>query len=244
MDKNDTTLDKEQIEALKQRKSSELKGYIGIIMKLQKSGRKAQGRTLKHVLVHMGYEGDRFPTASVEKWFQGRDKININILDFEQCKIDIEKFDEFLRGKINDRWMEICMDFQKESDRFDLMIEDFFYNELLIYFLEIIDIEVPSKAISIRSKFLEEQEQLRKDQARERRSESGKRHPSGLLFEYHKDIFHIHKMKEAIEDGEFEKWEHVVEAVEKYCEEANWNFTEKSIDKGLEEIKKTWLEYK
>jgi len=251
VDKKVNLLDREQKDALKRQKETvikekakELKDYIWAIkefmIKYKVTGKNAQGEILKNILVHMGYTDIIYRMSSIEKWFQGRDKIDIEISDFKQNEINFKNFDLFLRGLIGSRWIELGEDFQKMSKRFDFMNEDFFYNELLVYFLEIIDIEIPPEVASKRRRILEEQEQLRKEQSRKSRLEMDKTIPSGILFDYSKDIGHIEKITKAIESGVYEKWEQVVDEVEKYCEESRYRFKPKSVDDGLEEILKTW----
>jgi len=205
------------------------------------------------LLDRLGYIKGTLPSHSiVQKWYaKGKQyrKPKIRLVHFKNSELDEEGFIGFLSEKLKDTWIDLREKFNKVDRRFDIKHEKAFYYELLIYFLELIDLTVPNDIRSKHAQGLQLQKedslQIHKENALKKKylELDANKPKSGIMLSYLVSP-HFSQMVKRINDSEFNDWEEVVDEVLSYRKISAMqmkNFSDASIKQGLDTLHKTWL---
>ena len=222
-----------------------LEKFILIIQgsNLSNNGRKDE--VPRELLKNLGCDKGTLPSCTtVQKWYAKKDqyrKPNVLLTDFTKSELNDEKFIDFLSKKLEDTWIDLREKLKDIDSRFDIEQEVGFYYEVLVYFLELMNLPIPN---DIRFKHAQESQMQKEATLRKKLLNPEVNKPkSGLVFSYNVSP-HFNQMVKSIRDNEFSDWEKVVDEVLSYKKTSEMqmkNFSNESIEKGLDTLRKIWL---
>lgn len=211
---------------------------------LPDSGRKDD--VPRELLEKLGCNKKKLPErTTVQKWYAKGDqyrKPNVRLTDFVNSEINKESFISFLSEKLKDTWVDLREKFKKVDSRFDIEQELGFYYELLVYFLELVGLSITN---DIRSQHALALQAQKENAQREKHLERDANKPkSGIMLSYNEVSPHFNQMVKRVINNEFSAWEEVVDEVLSYKKTSAMqmkNFSDLSIEKGLDTLHKIWL---